>query len=67
MNYIAQLGQRCELGKIRYSQNSNSPSNDLLEICGLRREYELLCNFRWGNEEAKVACRALGYGSNTSK
>ena len=60
LNMIAIPGcSAAEQGNLRLA-NTTSPLEGRIEICNNRR-WGTVCDDRWGNPDADVACRQLGF------
>ena len=47
-------------GKIRLAGGSSNPERGRVEVC-LNETWGTICASDWGNMEASVACRSLGF------
>ena len=50
----------CTTGDLRL-YNSTVSSQGMLQQCSSTNEWEAVCNYNWDCDNAKVACRQLGF------
>ena len=52
----------CEPGSIKLqSRTGNNPAAGHLQMCDNGREWKAVCGYPWDANQAKVACRQLGF------
>ena len=59
----------CTKGSIRLwsAYATTPPSEGMLHYCHNSGEWKAMCKYRWGCQDAKVACRNLGYNGSLCK
>jgi hypothetical protein len=53
---------QCEEGDLRLT-GSNTINQGIVEIC-TNETWGTICDFNWGQSEANVACKQLGFSEN---
>ena len=65
IHYIITLALRCEEGDLRLT-GSSAINQGAVEIC-MNETWGTICYSNWGQSEANVACRQLGFSENGSQ